>query len=151
MEYFSRSPINGVYEHNRGHLKCVSNLAGAFAAAWGGEQEAQIAGAMHDIGKYGDLFQGLLRGDTKHVDHWSAGAYLALQQYKASALSVALSIQGHHRGLMQSDRYQLQDSLISATIAEGNASRQWAGNSPEVLYNRWRKMQIYLSPAPSLL
>jgi hypothetical protein len=35
--------------------------------------EADLAGLLHDIGKYGDLFQGRLRGEQAGIDHWSLG------------------------------------------------------------------------------
>lgn len=138
MDYFSRSPVDGANEYIRDHLRDVSALAGKFAAPWNGGQEAKITGALHDIGKYGDLFQALLRSETKHVDHWSTGAYLALLRYKAPAVAAALAIQGHHAGLMQSDPHQLQDSLLAATRPGAVTSRQWAGNPPEALLDRWR-------------
>lgn len=139
MEFFSRSPVNEINEYIRDHLKDVCELASTFAAVWDGEKEAQISGALHDAGKYGDLFQALLRGETKHVDHWSTGAYLALLQYKASALAAALAIQGHHIGLMQTDPRQLQDSLVASTRPGTSDARQWAGNPPEALLKRWRE------------
>jgi CRISPR-associated helicase Cas3/CRISPR-associated endonuclease Cas3-HD len=139
MEYFSRSPVNGIDEHVRDHLNAVRDLAGKFAAPWEGAAEAEIAGALHDIGKYGELFQDLLKHKTRHVDHWSAGAYLALLRYKLPARAIALAIQGHHVGLMQADKQQLNDSLTAATRQNPNATRQWAGNPPEELLQRWRE------------
>ncbi len=139
MEYFSRSPVNGVKEYLRDHLKSVADLAGRFAAPWGGEQEARIAGALHDAGKYGDLFQALLRGETSRVDHWSTGAYLALLLYEAAGIDAALAIQGHHTGLMRGSLPELKGSLIAASKPEGDPARQWAGNPPEALLKRWRE------------
>ncbi|MEO6697645.1 MAG: CRISPR-associated helicase/endonuclease Cas3, partial [Gammaproteobacteria bacterium] len=58
--------------------------------------EARLAGLLHDLGKFGDLFQARLRGEESGLDHWSAGAWVALEHKCAAA---ALAIQGHHIGL----------------------------------------------------
>ena len=42
-----------VYEH----LSGTAHLAGAFAAAFGAQQEAEYAAWLHDIGKYSAAFQ----------------------------------------------------------------------------------------------
>ena len=83
------------------HLRAVSSLAGSFAGAFDASAEAELAGLLHDIGKYGDLFQQRLRGKAHGVDHWSSGAWAALTQLRALAAGVA--IQGHHLGLQRLD------------------------------------------------
>ncbi|MGH8593875.1 MAG: hypothetical protein ACREX9_07345 [Gammaproteobacteria bacterium] len=52
---------------------------------------------MHDLGKYGDLFQARLRGEAQGIDHWSLGAWVALKYHHAVA--AALAIEGHPVGL----------------------------------------------------
>ncbi len=79
------------------HLGCVSVLAGKFAAGTAWQDEAVLAGLLHDLGKFGDLFQARLQGKEAGLDHWSSGAVAALQHY--SALVAALAIEGHHIGL----------------------------------------------------
>lgn len=81
------------------HLTDVARLAVGFSggAEWG--EEANLAGVLHDLGKYADLFQARLRGEAKGLDHWSPGAWLALSEFQAVA--AALAIQGHHIGLQQ--------------------------------------------------
>lgn len=81
------------------HLTDVARLAVEFSegAEWG--EEANLAGLLHDLGKYADLFQARLRGEAKGLDHWSPGAWLALSEFQAVA--AALAIQGHHIGLQQ--------------------------------------------------
>jgi CRISPR-associated endonuclease/helicase Cas3 len=98
MTYYAHSKNKAAKWHPLAeHLQEVSKLAGEFAAKTGFEQEARLAGLLHDLGKYGDLFQARLRGEAQGLDHWSAGAWLALQEYHAVA--AALAIQGHHIGL----------------------------------------------------
>ena len=100
------------------HLSCVSKLAREFFQGQKGAEEAALAGLLHDLGKYGDLFQARLRGEAQGLDHWSQGACLALTRFKAVA--AALAIQGHHIGLQrggkESLRKLLPDHLESTTL-----------------------------------
>lgn len=79
------------------HLASVFRLAGEHLAGWQGEEEAKLAGLLHDLGKYGDRFQKRLNGVGSGLDHWSQGAYLAIK--KGGSIAAALAIQGHHIGL----------------------------------------------------
>ncbi|MGI6458008.1 MAG: CRISPR-associated helicase Cas3' [bacterium] len=84
------------------HLKDVHNLAIQFAQICKKNdhnffEAVRLAALLHDLGKYGDLFQKRLRGLEKGIDHWSAGAYTALRYWRN--LPAALSIVGHHLGL----------------------------------------------------
>jgi len=98
--------VTDLYAHSRNkagikhrlsdHLSSVSKLAGEFLSNTTLADEAALAGLLHDLGKYGDLFQARLKGEEKGIDHWSSGAWLALE-YKAAA--AALAVQGHHIGL----------------------------------------------------
>lgn len=98
MTYFAHSKNKVDQWHPLAeHLRSVSELAGEFATASGFTEEARLAGLLHDLGKYGDLFQKRLRGEAHGLDHWSMGAWLALSRYRAVA--AALAIQGHHIGL----------------------------------------------------
>lgn len=89
------------------HLAAVAERAATFANATEATQEARLAGLLHDLGKYGDLFQRRLRGQEKGIDHWSAGAWMALKDYRA--IAAALAIQGHHVGLQRIDKDSLSD------------------------------------------
>lgn len=79
------------------HATEVARLAAQKAAPFGEADKARLAGLLHDLGKYGDLFQRRLEGKEKGLDHWSAGAHAALFEYRQP--EVALAIQGHHLGL----------------------------------------------------
>jgi CRISPR-associated helicase Cas3/CRISPR-associated endonuclease Cas3-HD len=99
--------MNDLYAHSRNkasikhrlsvHLSSVSKLAGEFLTDTPLADEAALAGLLHDLGKYGDLFQARLKGDEKGIDHWSSGAWSAISDYKA--IASALAIEGHHIGL----------------------------------------------------
>lgn len=88
------------------HLSSVSKLASESLHGLRGSEEAGLAGLLHDLGKYGDLFQARLRGEAQGLDHWSQGAWVALMQHKA--IASALAIQGHHIGLQCADEPSLR-------------------------------------------
>jgi len=108
--------------------------------------EAQLAGRLHDLGKYADRFQSRLHGNDAGLDHWSQGAWLALTQYKA--IAAALAIQGHHVGLQRGNiaalrglkpdnlqrqhpqKLELSDTDINRLAERANADGI-AFNSPE--------------------
>lgn len=80
-----------VYEHLSGTAK----IAGAFAASFDAQAEAEYTAWYHDVGKLSNGFQLRLKGGHR-VDHSTAGAQLAFQQYHRQA---AFAIAGHHSGL----------------------------------------------------
>lgn len=83
----------------RDHLQSVADVAAEFAHPWGA-REARLAGLLHDLGKYGDLFQKRLKDPTvTGVDHWTMGAWAALKGYRGKAWAASLAAAGHHLGL----------------------------------------------------
>lgn len=102
--YFAHSE-NPAGEKNplRVHLSEVASLAQGFASAFGASEHAAAAGLLHDLGKYGDLFQRRLEGKEKGLDHWSIGASECLHRYNLNGVIPALAIQGHHIGLQCAD------------------------------------------------
>ena len=111
--YYAHSPnAKGERHLLADHLRATAELARQFSEAFGGEAEAFLAGLLHDLGKYGDLFQRRLRGEEHGIDHWSLGAWVALTQHRNPA--VALAVQGHHLGLQQ---------LTKDTLLEMDARR----------------------------
>ena len=95
----------------REHLTSVGRLAAAFASrtSWG--SEAKLAGLLHDLGKYGDLFQARLRGEESGLDHWSTGALVAALHF--GSLAAALAIDGHHTGLQAAAKDEFRRKLTS--------------------------------------
>ena len=77
------------------HLQGTARLAEAFAQPFGGQEQARLAGLLHDIGKYSAAFQRRLAGGPK-VDHSTAGAQEA---YALRQLEAAFAVAGHHGGL----------------------------------------------------
>jgi len=103
MNYYAHSAnAHGVRHRLVEHLSCVSKLAHEFLQGHKGAEEAALAGLLHDLGKYGDLFQARLRGEAQGLDHWSQGAWIALTEHRA--IAAALSIQGHHIGLQAANK-----------------------------------------------
>jgi CRISPR-associated endonuclease/helicase Cas3 len=90
------------------HLANVAARAASHAQPFGGEEEARLAGLLHDLGKYGELFQLRLEGKEKGIDHWSVGAWAALTKYRNQGIAAALAIQGHHIGLQQAGKDSLR-------------------------------------------
>jgi CRISPR-associated endonuclease/helicase Cas3 len=65
-----------------------------------------LAGLLHDLGKYSDLFTLRLQNEASGLDHWSAGAKAAFDLPRGVGGPVALAIQGHHIGLQSADALQ---------------------------------------------
>lgn len=95
----AHSPCSGRPHLLTTHLRSVAESAQSFLkdVCWG--QEAYLAGLLHDLGKAGDLFQRRLQGEERGLDHWSPGAWVALERYRSPM--AALAIQGHHIGLQR--------------------------------------------------
>lgn len=78
------------------HLCGTAALAEDFARPFGGEEQAELAGLAHDIGKYSEAFQRRLQGAPIQVDHSTAGAVECRQRGQPFA---AFAAAGHHVGL----------------------------------------------------
>jgi len=80
------------------HLRSVGSIAKDNAQFFDAEMLAEVAGLLHDLGKYTDEFQKRLEGG-KRVDHATAGAQLAINKWGHFGKLLAYVIAGHHAGL----------------------------------------------------
>jgi CRISPR-associated endonuclease/helicase Cas3 len=113
--YFAHSKNDeGICNPLSKHLAEVAERAKAFAAVFGAGDTAQLAGLLHDLGKYGELFQRRLEGKEKGLDHWSIGASVGFARFRNP--EVALVVQGHHVGLQWCDQGLRQ--LFPADLAQ---------------------------------
>ncbi|WP_148713838.1 CRISPR-associated helicase Cas3' [Chitinolyticbacter meiyuanensis] len=107
------------------HLRGVGDLAGSYAAVFGAKPLGQIAGLLHDLGKYTAEFQLRLCGGAR-VDHATWGARIAVERFGSLGTLLAYGIAGHHAGLANgrdtAERTSLQDRL-RAPLPELNP--QW--------------------------
>ncbi|MCQ4085964.1 CRISPR-associated helicase Cas3' [Saccharibacillus sp. JS10] len=108
MRYFAHSTDSSdksTWQLLHTHLTEVERLSGELASAFDAQQWAQIAGRLHDLGKYSIAFQNRLDGSSKPVDHATAGALALVERWssnrseKVAALILAYIIAGHHAGL----------------------------------------------------
>ncbi|MEN8261212.1 MAG: CRISPR-associated helicase Cas3', partial [Pseudomonadota bacterium] len=97
-------------------------------------KEAELAGLLHDLGKYGNRFQTRLRGEDHGLDHWSQGAWMALTEYKAVA--AALAIQGHHIGLQYLSKNGLKGLDLQKLMQHHPLQLSLSGNKLEELKAR---------------
>lgn len=97
QRYLAHISKDGTREQSvKEHLLGTAKLAAEFARPFGGQEQARLAGELHDIGKYSDAFQRRIRGMSVKVDHSTAGARVAFDMRQ---LDVAFAVAGHHGGL----------------------------------------------------
>ena len=88
------------------HLRNAAEGAADFAKPFGGDNEAFLAGRIHDLGKFRLEFQEFLFGERQggvDTHHAVYGAALAFDRnWSATAFAVA----GHHAGLHDRGRLQ---------------------------------------------
>lgn len=101
------------------HALNVAALARAFAEPFGEGERAERAGKLHDLGKYGSLFQKRLLGQGNGYDHWTIGACCANAAQGFNDPGLALAIQGHHIGLQQGDEETLRGLTPQAVKERG--------------------------------
>lgn len=81
------------------HLHSVGKIAGRNAATFGASALAEVAGLLHDLGKYSEVFQRRIAGDAIRVDHATRGAMIAAEHFGPIGMLLAYGIAGHHAGL----------------------------------------------------
>lgn len=89
--------ISGKWQFLNDHLRNVADLAKQFATPIHLSAEAELAGLLHDLGKYAERFQLRLRNPAVHgINHWAAGT---AQAAALKAWAVAFAADGHHTGI----------------------------------------------------
>lgn len=115
------------------HLGEVGRRARASADVFGAGAMAEVAGLMHDLGKYTDEFQRRLEGQGVKVDHATHGARETLAHYEELGRQlpylIAYAIAGHHAGLAngasgEGKRTALADRLTKALPSLQDAWRE---------------------------
>ncbi len=112
--YFAKSPGKERPTPTVGaHLHHVAQQAARYGAEIGMEEEAGLAGTLHDFGKYSEAFQKVLRREREHIDHAVCGAAVLYAGPKTPEKSrtVIEAINAHHDGLQSYD--QLKGKLLA--------------------------------------
>ena len=134
------------------HLTAVSELAGGYGATFECNSAAEIAGLLHDFGKYSDWFQDVLTGKRTNVDHAICGAAMlfcllqkippakrpAVQRIYRPVIEV---INGHHDGLVEFELLEpmLKESLTSDLPIQANDRKQAALAGMQQYMAAWRQ------------
>lgn len=137
-EFLAHISSNGRKQSMLEHLVGTAQKASLFAADFDAEEQGQLAGMVHDIGKYSDAFQRRIQGSTEQVDHSTAGA---AECAKLNQLYAAFSVMGHHSGLP--DGGSRTDSIDSLTFS-GRLQKAAKGKLADC--SAWQK-EIKLPPA----
>lgn len=104
--YYSHTNDLGIdnWELLGAHLEEVGDMSGKFAAKFGQKALGYAMGKWHDIGKASLAFQNDVlkakEGESKKVDHSTAGAKYAMEQFNGPpGCILAAGLAGHHAGL----------------------------------------------------
>ena len=107
------------------HLHAVARLAAEFARPLRLEKDAELAGLLHDLGKYANRFQCRLHDNSIHgINHWAAGAVHAGAILKQ--LPAAFAVDGHHTGIPTLDGTQSLKQTVQRN-SDLQSWREWTG------------------------
>ncbi len=132
MEYYAKSKnTQGHQETVKEHLQKVSTLAREYGEPLGIGEIAGLAGQVHDLGKYSEAFQDVLKGIRTGVDHAMGGACFAEGCYrgKAGVRPVVETVKGHHDGLTA---YGEVKQELHAMAEENGHARGSGGKTPSI-------------------
>ena len=117
MQFYAHSKENlnkKEWQLLKEHLNQTAYLTGKFASSFNARKIANVAGLLHDIGKYSVEFQKRLEGKAVRVDHSTAGAKKAVELLKRPlGHLLAYIIIGHHGGLPNAGSLNDSSSMIS--------------------------------------
>ena len=135
----------GIPEALREHLTLVAKRAAEYASIFDAGKVAHAAGILHDIGKYGSLFQQRLKGLEKGIDHWSPGAWISLNRTgydPCSKAAIAFCVAGHHTGLPELSLLRKIGS--PQTDQCDGLPLRWSENDPSSLLSRMTEDALQL-------
>ena len=124
------------------HLLDTGAAAASRARPFGAQGLAELAGRLHDLGKYTGAFQKRLCGETPKVDHATWGARIARQRYGQLGTLIAYGIAGHHAGL--ADGAVGQPDITRSTLQTRLSEDYRESNLPPLL-DVWQQ-ELPLSP-----
>jgi CRISPR-associated endonuclease/helicase Cas3 len=103
------------------HLNAVGLRARQSANVFGAGALAEVAGLLHDLGKYTDEFQRRLEGKHPKLDHATHGAREVIARYARIAPVahlLAYAIAGHHAGLANGSSGEGQRTSLADRLAK---------------------------------
>ena len=128
-----KAPIAHVSEDKRihlleDHLRNTAALASGFAAEFGAADWGFICGLWHDLGKFSQPFQKMIRvatgldedkSDFKNkVNHSTAGALWAIEKLGLAGRIFSYAIAGHHAGLPDWAADETANAALSIRLKE---------------------------------
>lgn len=137
--YYAKSVLlDGTQPTVKDHLCSVAKMAQKFGKEIGLENEAYIAGMLHDFGKYSDSFQNVLKHKCENIDHAFCGATaLCISKRKSSYRPIVEAINGHHNGLTEYSQIEtkMETSFSSDIPIEAN-ERKISALASQTQYKR---------------
>jgi CRISPR-associated endonuclease/helicase Cas3 len=114
----------------REHLEEVAKLAAKFGKKFESDAWAKVAGLWHDLGKYRPAFQNYIKKasgydpeahiENGRVDHSTAGALHAVNQFGVHGRILAYLISGHHAGLPDWNQTESGNSSLESRLERGS-------------------------------
>jgi len=108
-EYIAHVSSDGSIHLLVDHLKDTAKLAASFAGEFGAAEWGRLIGLWHDLGKFPDPFQIMIRAACGieldrnisyfRVNHSTAGALHAIERFGLAGRIFAYPVAGHHAGL----------------------------------------------------
>lgn len=144
MKYYAHITEDGRKQTVLEHLTATAALCGSFAID-GLKPFAELAGLLHDVGKYSAAFQRRLEGGKEHFEHSVCGAIelhkLETNNNKLFLTMLEYCIVGHHTGLP--DGGSVGDSENDHTLhARLKRAPDYTGSSDYLAYKEEIKINI---------
>ena len=115
------------------HLDAVAAQAAVYGEEIGMKEQARIAGLVHDLGKCGKRFEGVLNGTQRNIDHAASSAAILYricgQKPHAAQRAVIEAVNGHHDGLVD---FEAVKGLLKDSFSDRPAMTINAGKTPSL-------------------